>query len=944
MKRLVTIVGPAVLAACAGNGEVPQQGDPSSSVSVSSSSASSSSSSSLGGAALGPAESHRRTLNFNTQWLFAGDVPGQNGQAVSPQESSESSFVPVTLPYFRLHPHKGFGKVDFEVPVSWYRRHFTLPSDLAGRRIAVEFQGVAKVADVYVNGTLVGQHRGSYTSFTFDITDLVHLGGQDNVIAVKVDSTEHGDIPPEGGAVDYYVWGGIVRDVNLIVTDALHADTPFVSTATLGSGTATVRARTNVRNDGNTAKTAKVSTSIVDTNGQVAGTGSATLAVQPHAATAFSYDITVSSPKLWHPDRPYLYTARTQVSDGAALVDERNVRVGIRSIEFRKSDGKFYINGQWLKLRGLDRHEQYPYVGRAAPNRLQAKDADILKYELGVNIVRTSHYPQDPEFLDRTDEIGLLVLEEIPGWQHIGDANWKNISIQNVEEMVTRDRHHPSIITWGVRINESGDDHDFYVATNAKARALDPSRPTCGVRNFRNSEFLEDLYTYNDFSGGSQDPAVLPWLITESVGHTKPDAAWDPESTLIGTMQTHLNVQNQAASKANISGAMGWAAFDYNTTFDTGASCHDATCYHGVSDIFRLPKFAASAFSSQRDPAAYGTYVSIDNYWMSSSANLVYVAGNCDQVELFANGASKGKISPNAYTSLPHPFFQFNDVTYAAGSLRADCWIGGSVAKTATQYTPGAATKLSLSIDDAAIQADGADMTRVVVRALDAHDQAVPYDASKVSFAVTGPGALIGESPLTLEAGRGAVYLKSALGRTGNIGLAASAPGLTGASVGVNSAPFVADVVPAGTGAYGFAFVNDVNDTARGSGANQFNYAGSGWQHGGCAGGCFSGDNSWDNVANDTVTLAFRGQRVVLYGVYDTVHGTAAVSIDGGAESDVSLKGPRRGNVAVWTSPTLPEGNHTLKVRVKGDGFVVVDRAMVVSSGPTLLVPPVSSP
>ncbi|WP_394841682.1 DUF4982 domain-containing protein [Pendulispora brunnea] len=922
MKRLVTIVGPAVLAACAGNGEVPQQGETSSSISVSAA----------------PAESHRRTLNFNTHWLFAGDVPGQNGQVVSAQESSEASFVPVTLPYFRLHPHKGFGKIDFEVPVSWYRRHFTLPSEFAGRRIAVEFQGVAKIADVYVNGTWVGQHKGSYTSFTFDVTDLVHLGGQDNVIAVKVDSTEHGDIPPEGGAVDYYVWGGIVRDVNLVVTDPLHADTPFVSTVSVANGSATVRARTNVRNDGDTAKTATVSTSLVDAGGQVVGTGSATLAVPPHGAKEFSYDISVSSPKLWHPDNPYLYTARTQVGDGAALVDERNVRVGIRSIEFRRSDGKFYLNGQWLKLRGLDRHEQYPYIGRAAPNRLQAKDADILKYELGINIVRTSHYPQDPEFLDRTDEIGLLVLEEIPGWQHIGDANWKNISIQNVEEMVTRDRHHPSIVTWGVRINESGDDHDFYVATNAKARALDPSRPTCGVRNFRNSEFLEDLYTYNDFSGTAQDPAVLPWLITESVGHTKPHQAWDPESTLIGTMQTHLNVQNTAAAKANISGAMGWAAFDYNTTFNTGASCHDATCYHGVSDIFRLPKFSASAFSSQRDPAKYGPYVSIDNYWMSSSANLVYVAGNCDQVELFANGASKGKIGPNAYTSLPHPFFQFNNVTYAAGSLRADCWIGGSIAKTATQYTPGAATKLALSIDDGLIQADGADMTRVVVRALDAHDQAVPYDASKVTFAVTGPGALIGESPLTLEAGRGAVYLKSALGKTGNIGLTASAPGLTAASVSVNATPFVADIVPAG-GAYGFGFVNDVNDSAQGTAANRFNYVGSGWRHGGCAGGCFSGDNSWDNVANETVTLAFRGQRVVLYGVYDTIHGTAAVSIDGGAETDVSLKGPRRGNVAVWTSPTLPEGNHTLKVRVKGDGYVVIDRAMVVSTGPTLLVP-----
>jgi len=211
------------------------------------------------------------------------------------------------------------------------------------------------------------------------------------------------------------------------------------------------------------------------------------------------------------------------------------VRLGIRSIQFNRTDGKFYINGSWLKLRGLNRHESYPYIGRAAPNRLQAKDADMLKYELGVNMMRMSHYPQDPEFLERADEIGLMVLEEIPGWQYVGDVNWQAVSIQNVREMVMRDRNHPSIILWGVRINESGDNNAFYTQTNALARQLDPSRPTGGIRNFRTSEFLEDVYTYNDFSDGAQDPdpARLPWLITEAVGGTKLNRPWDAENVLV---------------------------------------------------------------------------------------------------------------------------------------------------------------------------------------------------------------------------------------------------------------------------------------------------------------------------------------------------------------------------------------------------------------------------
>src|SRR5690606_10589266 len=198
---------------------------------------------------------------------------------------------------------------------------------------------------------------------------------------------------------------------------------------------------------------------------------------------------------LWTLDDPALHTLRVSVDDA----DEVTVRYGFREAQFNK-DGNFYLNGEPVKLRGLNRHQTYPYVGAAVPARLQRRDADIVKWELGCNIVRTSHYPQSPYFIDRCDEIGLLVFEEIPGWQHIGDEDWKALSLRDVEAMILRDRNHPSIILWGVRINESGDDTAFYTATNRLARELDPTRQTGGVRYFRGSEWLEDVYTYNDFS------------------------------------------------------------------------------------------------------------------------------------------------------------------------------------------------------------------------------------------------------------------------------------------------------------------------------------------------------------------------------------------------------------------------------------------------------------
>src|SRR5690606_33466395 len=170
---------------------------------------------------------------------------------------------------------------------------------------------------------------------------------------------------------------------------------------------------------------------------------------------------------------------------------------GFRSVAFT-TEG-FRLNGKPLKLRGLNRHQSFPYSGYALGRAAQERDAEILKRELHVNIVRTSHYPQSTWFLDHCDRIGLLVFEEIPGWQHIGGAAWKAEAVENVRRMITRDWNHPSIIIWGVRINESQDDHDFYVDTNRVAHELDKTRQTGGVRFITDSELLEDVYTMNDF-------------------------------------------------------------------------------------------------------------------------------------------------------------------------------------------------------------------------------------------------------------------------------------------------------------------------------------------------------------------------------------------------------------------------------------------------------------
>ena len=373
--------------------------------------------------------------------------------------------------------------------------------------------------------------------------------------------------------------------------------------------------------------------------------------------------------KLWDIENPKLYEIKVKLLKGSEVIDEYKDTFGFREAEFRQ-DG-FYLNGRRVKLVGLNRHQAYPYVGYAMPQRVQEKDAEILKYELGLNIVRTSHYPQSIHFLRKCDEIGLLVFEEIPGWQHIGDEAWQAESIKNVKEMIKRDYNRPSIVLWGVRINESQDSHEFYVKTNAMAKSLDPIRQTGGVRYLENSDFLEDVYTMNDFihSGGEKvlrtqgevtgQADKVPYLVTEYNGHMYPTKSFDQECKKVEHAYRHLRVINESFGLDEISGAIGWCAFDYNTHSSFGSG--DKICYHGVSDMFRNPKYAAYSYASQKkvedgvvlEPITLGAKGERDG-----GAILPFtVLTNCDYIKIFKDGIYIDTYYPNKekFPNLPHP-------------------------------------------------------------------------------------------------------------------------------------------------------------------------------------------------------------------------------------------------------------------------------------------------
>jgi len=528
--------------------------------------------------------------------------------------------------------------------VSGYIHKFDAPSEWQGKTLLLTFEAVAHEATVYLNGELLGVHSTGYTAFTFDISDKVKLGSE-NVLVVKCDSRESLNTPPFGFVVDYLTYGGIYRDVYIDVKeDAYFADV-FVKTKLSQR-----YEQDGVYRCGQTALDIDIvlagkadDTTVKASIRRKGDEEYETLTESPAAGSLY---IVTGDRELWDIDNPALYELRLELIRGDAVIDTFTTNVGYRRAEFRKN--AFYLNGRKVKIRGLNRHQSYAYVGYAMPDSMQKLDAEILKKELGVNTVRTSHYPQAHSFIERCDELGLLVVTEFPGWQHIGDDAWKTQAVENAREMITQYRNHPSIILWGVRINESGDDEGFYARTNALAHELDPTRQTCGVRSFKKGIFQEDVYTYNDFSNDARLTGCLkksevtsdvekPYLITEFNGHMYPTKAYDWEEHRLEHLKRHVAVLDKVAGADDISGCIGWCMFDYNTHKDFGSG--DKICYHGVMDMFRNPKLAAAIYAMQQDetPVLQITSTMDIGEHPASNRGDVYILTNLDSVKMYKN-------------------------------------------------------------------------------------------------------------------------------------------------------------------------------------------------------------------------------------------------------------------------------------------------------------------
>ncbi|MBM7046777.1 glycoside hydrolase family 2 protein [Rhizobium lusitanum] len=721
----------------------------------------------------------RSVVAFNESWTFReGFSPADAGRPQGGQI--------VTLPHNAVElPFNYFDEKSYQRAFT-YQKILNWSDDFAGREVSLIFDAAMADAVVYLNGEEIVAHEDGYTPFEARLTGRLRQG--ENLLTVKIDGSENPEIPPFGGRIDYLTYAGIYRDVWLKLAAPVSIANIKVETGNVLADLKSATVRCDLANPQDLAFKGMVTVTLRAADG--------TVLASAHAETS-GESVTVAFDRLtgislWDLDNPALYAAEVELTTDHGP-DRHATTFGFRTATFT-AEG-FLLNGRKLKLRGLNRHQAFPYVGYAMGRSAQERDAEIMKQTLKCNIVRTSHYPQSKWFLDHCDRIGLLVFEEIPGWQHIGGEEWQQEAIHNVRRMIERDWNHPSIIIWGVRINESQDSHDFYAETNRLARELDPTRQTGGVRYITESEMLEDVYTMNDFILGNEElPGAnrprtplrpqqentglskdVPYLITEFGGHMYPTKIYDQEQRQAEHVRRHLEVLNAAYGDPSISGAIGWCMFDYNTHSDFGSG--DRICYHGVMDMFREPKFAAYAYASQCEPSEEVVMKPV-TIWARGERNIggalpLIVLTNCDEVELRYGSLTK-RLGPDRETfpHLPHPPVVFDHRNFTPDELgvwgmewedvQFTGYIDGKPVAALKMVANPLPTTLQVEADADTLHAGERDTVRVIVRALDQAGSRLPFLNDIVTITIDGPARVIGPQAVALQGGTTGFWLQAA--------------------------------------------------------------------------------------------------------------------------------------------------------------------------------------
>jgi len=719
--------------------------------------------------------------------------------------------------------------------VCYYRKIFKVDK-FKGKNLTIEFEGAMQQSDVWLNGQLVLQHKGGYTPFSVDLTNLVNYN-EPNEIIVRLDNRPDKDFPvgKDQKRNGFTYWSGIYRSIFLHVTNPVHISDAVKANITAGGGIffrtpevtktrATALVKTNVVNKGNISTKIKVRQILLDASGKIVKESSSGLQdLLKGGDIHIEQEFVIENPSLWHPDYPYLYTLKTTVYSDDKAVDEIMQRVGFRKLTFSRSEG-FKINGEPLYLVGTNRHQDYPYLGVALSKNAQYRDMKKIK-EAGYNTVRLAHYPQDPAIYEAADELGIMLLDGIPGWQFFNNSDiFTQRVFRDIRDMIHRDRNHPSIILWEANLNESYPPDDFRIQSNTLTHEeLPPGEyftvgETYGAKHttwdvamnnwydpqdsiFRNTtERIQDVQPkqpglikeYSDWEFGA-------WSST-----TRSSRATGEKSMLQALWNTlwehNANIVNYAPYTT---GDFTWAMYDNYIS-------NDRKLYEwGTNDYFRLPKFTNYFFRSQLDP--YKEIAGIENnqpavfianWWTPETAKeKVVVLSNCDQIILKVNGKIVGEQlpdhGPDTFYGVPdrggnpfdggncrhlsHPPFTFNDIVFESGELKAEGYIQGVKVAEQIVRTPEnpVALKMEADFSGKPLKADGADAIFIHASITDKNGTVACLDNStEVEFIVTGAAGIVGPTVVKARGGIASALVQSNSLKPGKINILAKGKGL----------------------------------------------------------------------------------------------------------------------------------------------------------------------
>ena len=754
-------------------------------------------------AGLFPLEGSGRIIyNFNEGWRFLlGDAEGAEATVFD-----DALWEVVCVPHIdRLEPSEASGGRNYQ-GICWYRKHFTVPEDMADKQVIVHFEAIMGKQWIYVNGRLVKEHLGGYLPVTIDLSAEGVKAGDQCVIAVKADNSDDKNYPPgkKQSQLDFAYHGGMYRDVWLIgkssvaITDAIERGQVagggvFIHFDNISEQSADVFI--DVETYSREKSSATLTATIKDAEGKVVKTLKQKKAVADYSL--FTLHFSLSNPHLWSPETPYLYTVELKLTTPLPLREGHGggsdggiVRMGIRKAEFRGKDG-FWLNGKpYHQLIGGNRHQDFAYVGNALPNSQQWRDALRLK-QAGMNIIRAAHYPQDPAFMDACDELGLFVIVPTPGWQYWNkDPKWGEMVHQNTRDIIRRDRNHPCVLMWEPILNETRYPVDFALKALQITREEFPwpGRPVAAAD--LNSEGVKDNYdvlydwAYNIANGKYDDidkciftrewgEYVDDWYAHNAINRAA--RGWGEHAQLAAALSLADTYGMMYHGQRQFIGGCQWHPFDHQRGY------HPDAYVGGIYDAFRQPKYALDMFKAQSQAAPF---LSIAHEMTQFSPSDVTVFSNCDSVRLTALNGWKSATLPVAQDpdGQPHApvvfkdfwdFWKAREQSYTNRSwqnvkLVAEGIKEGQVVCTTVKMPARRSTKLRLYADDMGrpLVADGSDFIVVVAEVTDDNGNVRRLAREQVSFTVEGEGCIIGDAsiaanPRQVEWGTAPVLVRS---------------------------------------------------------------------------------------------------------------------------------------------------------------------------------------